>query len=171
MTLAEFKKYLAICRIGGGGAGQPSSYVHAQSGASVVVSGVSEKTLLASIPVAGGVLGEHGAFRITALWSFTRSTNDKRMIIEYGGYTVLATNQNIPSYASVQVITIVRNRGVLNRQITTATGNAGIGGSQGEVTALGVDTAKENAIEFYASVADANDSVSLEGYTIEVLNP
>ncbi|UEP52061.1 hypothetical protein LMA00_21790 [Burkholderia ambifaria] len=171
MTIAEFMKLVAICRVGRSAASDASRYVLAQSGAPVTMSSTDVQTLLASTIVPGGRLSEHGALCITCLWSFSQSANAKRMFVSFGGQTVLGTNQNAAPSASLQTTHIIRNRGVLNRQVTTATGNAGIGISQGGATVLSVDTSRDASIDFYASLADPKDTVTLEGYTVEVLNP
>ncbi|WP_176039519.1 hypothetical protein [Burkholderia stabilis] len=171
MTLSEFKKFLAICRMGRVEGDAPSSYVLAQSGAPVTVSGTVAQTTLASVIVPAGRLSEHGVLRITALWSFSYSANAKRIFISFGGQTLLGTNQSAAQAASLQTIQIVRNRGVLDRQVSTATGNAGIGVSQGASTTLSVDTSHDATIEFSASLADPSDFVTFEGYSVEVMNP
>ncbi|WP_334004325.1 hypothetical protein [Burkholderia cepacia] len=174
MNLGSFKVLLELCGYpqsgpGNGGAGSRGVSVVAQSAVAQTVTGTTNQTVLASVTIPAGSVSPNGVVRITPLFTFTNNANVKNLSITFGGATVLNTNQT--NAAALQSLHLVRNRGVLNSQVMMSAGSAGIGPSTGLAAASAVDTSQAVALVFSGTLANASDSITLEGYTVEVLNP
>ncbi|MCW5141070.1 hypothetical protein [Burkholderia cenocepacia] len=173
MTLGEFVKWLALCGLkpgSGGGSGAGAARVIAQHSVPASVTGTTDTTTLATIAIPGGTLHESGALRVTTLWSYTNSANAKVLQVQFGGSVFL--NQSQTATSSSQAQTIVRNRGAANSQVGFAAAAANQYSSSGAaVVVAAVDTTKDQQLVLTARLANVAETITLESYTVEVLNP
>ncbi|WP_213768996.1 hypothetical protein [Caballeronia sp. dw_19] len=154
---------------GGGIAGLKSVGVLAQSYAPIRMSGTTVETVLATVIVPGGAMGPNGSVRVTSLWSFNNTANAKSLFIRLAGNqlrTAPGTN-----FASRSDVFSVQNRGTLASQVSPSSASGPYGTSSGLVTTLSLDTSIDQPITFAGLLTVASEWMTLEGYTVELLNP
>lgn len=159
-------------QFGGGGAfGVKSVGLLGQSAVPSSVTGSTAQTVLATVPIPAGALGINGAIRVTTLWSFTNNANNKTPGVSLGATQVFGPV--IASQASMQGVAFLRNRGVLNSQVANAlgAGSVGSGSSTLAVGTFAIDTSVAQNLTITGQLATSTDTMTLEGYTVEVLNP
>lgn len=165
----------AVSSIGtsGGGIGLKSSGVLAQSGAASSITGSVALTPLASLIIPASAMGSNGKIRYSFRFTWTNNANNKTMSITIGGVTVY-TRTRTTNNADAFVMELI-NRGVQNSQIeTTLVASAGAsysGNASAAVTTFAIDTSVQQTMVFSAQLANAADTVTLEGYSVEILNP
>lgn len=138
--------------------------VLAQSAVATTVTGTTAETVLASVIVPGGLVGPNGSLRITPIWSSTNNGNAKTGSVKFGGVSHAA--HALASALSAGSMFTIRNRGVLNSQIT-------YGGAPGTVqtvsnTTSSIDTSVDQVLQITGTLATGTDSLTLEGYTVEL---
>lgn len=172
ITLGEFKRFLAICgypQAGGGTtAGKPSA-VLAQSAVAVPHTGTTNETALATIAIPAGAMGANGSLRITSLWSYTNSANNKTIQVKLGG-TAFFTAINTTT-ASYNDQTIIRNRTIATQVSHLANAGSRIGTSGSAPTTGAINMAVAQNLTLTATLANTGETITLEGYTVEILNP
>ena len=176
MTLGEFVKWLSICgypnrgeRLSGGGVGLKAAGVLAQSAAASSVTGTTAETILASVAIPAGYLGPNGTLRVTTLWSFPNSANTKTIRVRLGGqiFSIKALTTSL----SFQGQTIIRARGT-RAQVSSAPSAASDFGSSGAVVQMGtVDMTQDQTLTITGTLASSTETITHEGYIVEVLNP
>lgn len=146
-----------------------SGYVLAQSGVPVSVTGTTNEATLATIVVPAGALGPNGAVRVNTAWSNTNNANTKTVNTKFGNVTVVSSA--LTTTGSYRDQRHIQNRNSLSSQVFMA-GSFGGFGSSGFVIGTGaVDTSKAQSIVLSAQLANGADTVTLEGYSVEILNP
>lgn len=147
------------------------SAVLAANAVAAPVTGTVAKTTLAAISIPAGSLGPNGVLRVTALWSTTSNANAKTIGAEFAsGGTIL--NAAAASTASIQTKTILRNRNALNSQVSMTPANTSGAGIDGNAVAtFAVDFSVAQTLNFFGTLGNAADTITLEGYIVEVLNP
>jgi hypothetical protein len=141
------------------------------SGAAVSHTGNTNETTLATVTIPGGSMGPNGVVRVTSLWSVTNSSNNKALIIRFGGTSGTAyQNITVTTVGTVHFVTLIRNRNSANSQVGHASG-AGLpfGTSGGAVTTSSVDTANDVDLVVRGTLASAGETITLESYMVEVL--
>lgn len=173
MMLGQFMKLLALCgyppRGGSGESGLKPSGVLAQSGVASSISGSTAETTLAIVVVPANTIGVNGCLRIHTQWTYSSNTNTKHI----GGYFGLAKIIQLAgsTQASVTFLRSIRNRNSLTTQVMESLGSSGASTSAGSSTVLQVDTTQDQTLAFTARLTDPTDTVTLEAYTVEILNP
>jgi hypothetical protein len=121
------------------------------------------KLTLGSLTVPGGFMGANGALRVMSLWSCTNSANAKTANVEFSTMVTPSALTNLASFVGENMI---RNRGVTNSQV----GQAALSddGSTAVLTAA-IDTTADQTLKFTAQPSTANEVMTLEGYTVEIL--
>lgn len=142
------------------------SAILAQSGAPSSVTGTATETTLASITIPGGMLGANGMLKITPVFSATNNVNTKTMRVRFAGNSLVA--QGAASFASAQLMAQIRNRNSLSSQGTFNALN-GFGTSASSFSASAVDTSVDQVVTITGTLAVTTDTLTLEGYTVEVL--
>lgn len=140
-----------------------SPIILAQSAVASSVTGTTAETTLASITIPGGMMGANGVLRIAPIWSLTNNANGKTLQIRLAGTSVFSAA--LPSVGGYQGIATVRNRNSATSQLTTS------GGAYGSVfvNTATINTAVDQVLTITATLANAADTVTLEGYTVEIL--
>jgi hypothetical protein len=144
------------------------SLILAQTAQAVAHTGTTAETTLATVQIPGGVMGPNGILRVTTLLSATNNANVKTLTYRLGG-TLLRTAV-MTSFLTGQDQMIVRNRNSLASQVTFTTGTlAPYSGSTVALTTTALNTAQNQALTITATLATAGDTMTLEGYTVELL--
>lgn len=159
----------------GGGIGLKSTGVLAQSAVPASVTGTTVQTVLATISIPANTLGINGALRITEIWSVTNNANTKALFNAIGGVGTLPPNISLTTSGIYTIQYSVMNRGALNSQVfpkvTSSASGASYQASATTVGTSGIDFSAAQVLTMSAQLGVSTDAVTLEGYTIEVLNP
>lgn len=140
-----------------------------QSAVAASVTGTTNETTLATILIPAGALGVNGSLRITTLWSYTNSANNKTIQVKFGGTAFFsAINTTTASYNDQ---TIIRNRSVSTQVAHLANAGNRLGSSGSAPTTGAIDTAVAQTVTITGTLASAGETITLEGYTVEILNP
>ena len=153
---------------GGAGRGYQSPGVVAQSGATATLTGSTSETTLATVVIPANAMGLNGVLRISVLWSYTNNANNKTLSLTFGG-SLIATAVRTTTAVDEWLISL-RNR---NNQTAQVKAGASVP-TPASTTALQtftVNTAASQNLVFTGTLANAADSIVLQGYTVEVLNP
>lgn len=147
--------------------GLPGAFVLAQSAAPASVTGTTVETVLATVVIPP--LGANSAIRITTQYSFSGGNGNRNVNVRLNGvqarqFLVAAT------VMSAETVTTIRNRGVAS-QTVFGLGQAGSGSATGSPVSLTADTSVPTTLTLLGSPVSAADSVTLEGYTVEILTP
>jgi len=145
-----------------------------QSAVAVSCTATTDEEVLQSFAIPAGVMGVNGALRLTALWTITNSGNNKTVRARLGETalggsvwiaqvaTTVATLNSIPQ--------VLRNRNAANSQVTYAAANGGATTLTGTAaTTLTVDTSAATVFAITGQKASAGETLTLEGYTLELL--
>ncbi|MFM0326070.1 hypothetical protein [Caballeronia glebae] len=164
--IGQFKKLLALC-------GYPQRFqsplVLAQRGTPSSVTGTTTETVLATIAIPAGAIGTYGSMRVTTLWSYSNSANLKTLKVLFGGAVLMS--QTPTTTSGTHDMRLMRNRGVANSQVSGASGATTFGTTAGGVTATAVDTSAAQNLEIRGTLANAGETITLESYAVEILNP
>ena len=160
---------IATDALGGGtGRGLQSPGVLAQSGASTSVTGTVSKTALATITIPGGMLGANGIIRIIPLFSYTNSANNKTLSTELNGTAVVSAV--VTTTADDQFIIIYRAANSTTAQ-KYYVGGTGIGPIASAIGTAAINTANDVILTISGTLANTGETITLEAYTVEILNP
>jgi len=143
--------------------------VLSQSGAPSSVTGTTSETVLATIAIPAGAVGPNGAIRVTTLWSYTNNSNNKILFTRLGGVSVQGITNTTTSAMTQQIV--IRSRGTSTSQITEFNSTSGFGSAAAGNFATTVDMTKAQNLTLSGAVAVGTDTITLEGYTVEILNP
>lgn len=141
-----------------------------QSGAAVSGAADTAENTLATVSVPAGSMGVNGVVRVTSLWSYTNSANNKTLRVDFGGFDFLSNAAT--TTVGTQTLTLIRNRNATNSQVgfTNATFGA-IGTTTGTATTCAVDTTAAVSLTLTGQKASAGETLTLESYTVELLRP
>lgn len=141
------------------------------SGASVSLTGTLAETALATISIPGGAMGPNGLLRVTTLWTFTNSANMKTLRVRFGGMTgVRYLDLDITAQSQAHVVTVIRNRNNQASQIGYLAATSGsFGVNNGVNTTSTVNTAVAQDLVIPAQLAVTTETITLEGYSAELL--
>lgn len=143
--------------------------VLARSFAAVSVTGTTTETTLATIAVPANAMGPNGVLRVTTYWSHTNNANTKTLRTKFGGATLVSP---APTASSTSRHLIeVANRNATNSQIVPpnalATSSA-FGASGTAFSTFAIDTTAAQNITLTGQLANAADTITLEGYLVEL---
>jgi len=120
-------------------------------------------------------LGLNGFLRVSSLWSLTNSVNTKAMYTYFGaaGAGLGGTLYGQPTAttaASWRDQRIIQNVNAANSQ--KGFGGSGVFAASGAaIPTSAVDTTAASEIVFACLLANSGETISLEAYLIEALNP
>lgn len=146
----------------------PATRVIARSHTGASHSGNTTETVLATIPVKGRSMGLHGGLRIVSLWSHTGSANAKTLRT-YLNLSVLGSYTTSASARSTRLVTEIWNRGSVASQVGNPALNEGWGGDTDTLLTASVNTDADTTIELRGELANAGETITLEGYWIELI--
>lgn len=145
----------------------------AKSAVAVPLTGTTAETALASIPIPAGAMGPSGILRVTTLWSYPSSANVKSLRYRLGANDL--TGAQLMSVTGTTTFGTMLQRTIFNRasqasQITQALANAASFGTFAAApVATTVDTSIEQSLVISGQLASAGETLTLEGYVVEVL--
>lgn len=140
-----------------------------QSGIAQSVTGTTSETVLASIPIPLGLLQAHGRIR---LWFTTTSTNNanvKTVKAKLNGNVIGAAAAIASTGTQVYHVDVV-NGSHLNTNYGQLAMTAGSTAIQTGAT-LNVDTTQPLTVTITAQLASGTDTITLNAYSMETLNP
>lgn len=160
----------AVSSIGtsGGGIGLKSAGVLAQTAVATSVTGTVAKTPLATVSIPAGAMGLNGWLEYTFVYSCTNNANTKTFSVEFGGTQVLSRAQSAQTGGSG--LSAIANRGVANSQHVAPTSIAPYGDSVTQTT-IAIDTSQAQNLIFYATLTNVGDTMTLERYSVRLMNP
>lgn len=124
----------------------------------------SEDTL-ATIAVPANALGANGLLRVTALWSYTNSANNKTMRVRFGGTSMFSNV--VTTTASQQMQAIIANVNATNVQKCFG-GGTSFTASTNSISAGAIDTTSSANITITGTKASSGETLTLEGYVVEI---
>lgn len=169
--LYAFWKALAAGYLSGGGVvGVKAPGVLAQSGGPISITGTLVETTLATIAIPASSLTTNGSLRITTLWSYTNSANTKTVRVRLAGTQIgLAA---ATATAAVQGQVIITNRAALNSQVCNGNNMAAPFGTTTSAPVItAIDMAVSQNVTLTATLSNVGETITLESYTVEILNP
>lgn len=137
----------------------------ATTGPGAYTQSTSEITI-SSITLPGGMMGANGVLRTIPTYSMANTANNKTFRQKLGG--TQTHGYVVPSYATLQMMLIIRNCGVQNLQ-ASVTNLDGIGATTSAIVQSTIDTSSDQTVLQTVQLATATDFVVLEGSTMEVL--
>jgi hypothetical protein len=125
--------------------------------------------VVASIPLAAGVIAVNGKAVVTADWWTTVNANAKTANVKFG--TTVMHDFTLTSLAVAQSRVSIKNRGVANSQVNSRA-SLSIGGTSatGAAKYTAVDTSAAQTVNITINSGVATDSIVLESFAIEVFN-
>lgn len=145
-----------------------------QSWVASSVTGTTNETVLATIAIPAGAIGANGSVEVEALFSQNNSGNSKTARIRFGasgagtGGTLYDAAANTTNLAE-KMHQRIGNRGAANSQVgNQILGDEGWGaGASGHQTSA-INTANATEIALTGQLANAADSITLEGYIVTI---
>jgi hypothetical protein len=117
-------------------------------------------------------LSANAIVRVTSIWTVTNSANSKTLAVKFSGSG--GTNYFAQSFTTVATVVDVRifgNRGATNSQVGSPSANAVPGSYSSSVVTSSVDTTAATSIVFTGQKALGSETITLEGYLVEVYKP
>jgi len=137
--------------------------------------GTIPETLLVAIPVPGGAVGPNGLAKLTVTWTYTNSANTKNIGVRTGtssGVTGgLVANTAVTTTATAQTVFFFRNNGALNLNNVYAGGLTPYGTIAAGLNVPNINTAGQWFFNLTATIPTAAETVTLVGWTLEIINP
>jgi len=135
--------------------------------AAVSVTGTTAETTLLSFTVKGGLVGANGKMKIWPLLSMTNNVNGKTIRLKMDGNVIYGNTRVLESH--IQFLTVVRNTSSQSSQKLSAGITVGLGTSTAAITTLAVDTSADFNISVTGQLANAADSITLDGFFLEII--
>lgn len=142
----------------------------AQSGAAVSHTGDTNETVLATIPVAAGLLGANGLVTIRTVWAKTGTAGAWTPNMYFGtagqgtGGSKLYTISQAATTIGCTTLLQVANLNATNSQVGPTASTNGVGGSTTALPTSSIDTTVATAIVLSAQLANSGDTISLLEY-------
>lgn len=152
----------------------PQGLILGAGGAAINTPADTSEDTLATIVVPAGVMGANGFLRISTLWSFTSSANNKTPRIRFSGASgTIYMNPVFTTTVGLAQLTIIANRNAANSQVgfASAATNGGLGTSSASAAVTSsVDTTAASSIVITGQKASAGETLTLEYYLVEVFS-
>lgn len=138
------------------------------SSTSIAHTGTTAETTLVTTTIPAGAMGKNGRIVVETYWSYTNSVNDKTLRVKFGGTNyrafVATTTTNFRDRIAFG------NANATNSQIggLVGSGTAFVNTTNASVTSA-VDTTAAVALLITAQLANAGETITLEGYRVELL--
>jgi hypothetical protein len=170
MNAGLFMKFLALC-------GYPQSFmspvVLAQSGTPASVTGTTAETVLATVVIPAKAVATNGRVRLRSYWGCTANTDSKTLRIRIAGATGIGSGSiNSSGIAYTVIDADFINQGSGNIQYVQLVANNGAlsaGGASGGQ--LAIDMTQAQSLTLTGQLGTSTDTITLLGYSVEVLNP
>lgn len=143
-----------------------AAYCIIQSNVSSSVTGTTSETTLVTITIPGSAMGPNGSLRIMPITSCTNNANAKTFRIRVAGNSVQSVS--LANAAGFQTMTIIRNRNSASSQMIHQSSTAFSATGTAMVTTA-VDTNSDFQITITGQLATSTDTLTVEGYSVEIL--
>lgn len=144
----------------------------AASAVAVSVTGTASETVLATVTVPAGAMGNNGGLLLYSTWTTTNSANNKTIFCRFGGPAGTAyLNFTVTTTSTTQDIRRIRNRNSVISQVggMSTGGTGGISVSGIPVVVSSLNTAAAQDIVFSAQLALTSETITLESYEVWLL--
>jgi hypothetical protein len=170
MMFGQFLKYLGL-------AGYPQSYasptVLAQSAVPSSVTGTATETVLGTVVIPANAVAINGRVRLRSYWSCTANADSKTLRIRIAGATGIGSGSITSTgvaYTLVDADFINRGSGNIQYiQLAYNNGASSAGGASGGQ--LAIDLTQAQSLTLTGQLGTTTDTITLLGYSVEVLNP
>lgn len=144
--------------------------VLAASAVAIAHTGTTDETVLATVTIKAGVMGTNGRLRVTSLWSWPTSANNKTVRHRFSGLSGTQVNAIVATTTqSGQMFNIIRNNNAANAQKYF---NGTVVPYQNVTTGLitsAVDTSVDTSLVFTAALANTGETITLQDYMVELI--
>ncbi len=159
ITIAELRRAIGIIPV-------------AKSAVKVSHTGDTSEFVLATIPIAAGVLGVNSRLRITVMYSNNSTADNKTLALRFGASGAglagsLMAVQTVTTTLSGHGQVDLCNRGALNSQVCSSALGSQLSGL--DVYTSSINTALASEIAITGQLSNAGDSIVLEGYSVEII--
>lgn len=137
----------------------------AQSAVAVPLTGTLTETTLATIAIPAGAMGINGGIRLRAWFTCTNSANNKTFTVKLGATTVRTSTRT--TVAQQAFFFDVINRGAANAQMSSIPAD----GTGSAVLTYTMDTSVAQNLTITGTLANTGETITLEGYAVDILNP
>lgn len=142
----------------------------AASAVAVSNTGTTSEVALATITLP--ILQPNSIVEVTPIFSNTNSAGTKTLRVRFGGiggtgYLGIAATTSINTQQKI----IIRNRGVTNSQVGFVNTTTVYGNTPSALVTSSVDTSVSTTIVISGQLSSGADTVTLESYQVEVINP
>ena len=146
--------------------------VIAASGAAIN-SSITTETAMATVTIPAGLMTANGSLVVTSLWSIPNNANAKILRLRLGGtggtaYMNLSLAGGNLTFSAQHVI---RNRGAMNSQVGGSTTAVSYGTQTSAVVTGAIDMTASQTLLLTGQTATGGDTITLEGYTVELQIP
>jgi hypothetical protein len=142
----------------------------AASAVAIPLTGTTNETALATIPIPAGAMGLNGGLLISSLWSFTNSANVKTLRQRLGGMAGTAFLSTSPTTnATLCDLRHIRNRNSAASQCGSLSGSAPFGLTSNAIVAGAIDTSVPQDFVITGQLASAGETITLERYEVWLL--
>ncbi|MCA8198366.1 hypothetical protein [Burkholderia vietnamiensis] len=147
--------------------------VVAASAVAASVTGTTAETTLGSIALPASLLSANGRLRGFADFSFTANTDTKTFFIRLAGTEITGSGYviNTSSMGGLTLEFEIMNRNSASSQYTRKRGNPSTGSLFPSYGTTSVNTANAQTLTFSAQLGTSSDTITLNAFSLEVLNP
>lgn len=145
----------------------PISYIIEQSAVPATLTGTTTETTLATVAIPA--MGQNDSVRVTALFTFTSSTNLKTMFGKLNNATFAQNSTSTSGHTAARVQWQVTNRNNTALQLGTPFGMGFTAGAAVTPLNTAVETSGANTMLIRGQLALGTETMTLEGYTVELL--
>jgi hypothetical protein len=141
-------------------------------GAAATVTGTTNETTLATIPLAASTMGKNGILRVTTFWTANNSAGAKTPRVRLGGAAGTTWNPSSMSGATIaqEAVAHIINRNSESSQIGYVSGLSGLDGVAASALKTGTEnTANPLDLLITGQLATGTDTLTLEAYFVESL--
>lgn len=150
-----------------GGVAISIAQVIEQSAVPAALTGTTAETTMATIAVPA--MGPNDSVRVTALFTFTSSVNLKTMFGKLNNATFAQNSTSTSGHTAARVQWQVTNRNNTASQLGTLFGMGFTAGAAVSPLNPAVETSGENTLLIRGQLASAGETLTLEGYSVELL--
>lgn len=131
------------------------------------LTGTVAETTMATVSIPP--MGPKDAIRVKLQWSFTGSTNLKTMFVKLNNSTFAQTSTSTAANVIAAQEVSVMNRNATNSQLGSMFGFGFSSATSGSFLNPSVETSGANTMLIRAQLASAGETITLEGYIVELL--
>lgn len=136
-------------------------------GSPVAVTGTTSETTLGSVLLPAYLIGPHTGFRLWMFFSATNNANTKTVRARIGG-TIIGNPASVANNVSHWVTYYGFCRGAVDSQVWWPSIAFGVSG--GPVVPGSIDLSTDKQLDISVQLNNAGDLVTLEAYSLEILN-